>query len=116
MLAAALEDTEGSWLWMHLDLDERTVVRVAGPGALEVTLRQGDRTWSVRDLGLHVPLHRDGNAYLNSETGPVTIRSHHGLACDDDGVRFLARLPKVDAATVEAVAVTAVAGRWTRRP
>ncbi len=116
VLAGALSDESGSWLWVHVDLAEGAVVRVDGPGCLEATLRDGDRTWTVRDLGLHVPLHRDGNAYLNSQGGPITIRAHHGLAADRRGVRFLARLPRVDADRVEVVGLTPVAGSWCLRP
>ncbi len=114
--AHALDDQEVSWLWIRLDLAVEAVVRVSGPGSLEIRLRRGDRTWTVRDLGLHVPLQSDGNTYLNSEIGPITIRAGHGLEDNGVGVRFLARLPKIDVTDVTVVSVTEVAGAWRLRP
>jgi len=116
VLAHALADTDASWLCVRLDLAVASVVRVGGAGALDVHLRQGDRSWTVRDLGLHVPLHGDGNTYLNSEQGPITIRDGHGLDDERGDVCFLARLPQCDVEAVEVEAVTAVAGVWTWRP
>ena len=116
VFAHALADDGASWLCLRLDLADGAVVRVDGPGAVEVRLRDGDRSWSVRDLGLHVPLHGDGNTYLNSERGPITIRDAHGLDDGGRGVCFLARLPRCDVGATEVESIETVAGVWLHKP
>lgn len=115
LVADALADTTRSWLWARLDLGEG-VVRVAGVGALLVTVREGDRLRRFQDLGIHVPLDGGDAGYLNSEGGPFTIRARHVDAAAGAPGCLLIALPRLDTAATEVVAVTPVAGRWTALP
>ena len=112
MLRTALADTAHSWLWLDLDLTDDRYVRVAGPGALVLSLRTNGAVHIVRDDGLCVALGHDANAYLNSSGGPITIRHAHASS-GKDRVRILARLPGVDTARTVVQTVTPVEGRWT---
>lgn len=115
LVADARADTARTWLWGRLELASG-VVRVAGPGALMVTVRQDGRERRYLDLGIHVPLAGGDAGYLNSEGGPFTIRPEHVAAAGAAPGCLLIALPPLDPATAEVVALTPVAGRWTALP
>ncbi len=112
MLRTALADSTHSWLWLEIDLPEHRHIRVLGRGALALTLIDGDGTNEVRDAGLFVALSHDANTFLNSTSGPITIRSGHAIA-GSGRVRFLARLPAVDTSRTVVDHVTPVPQLWT---
>ncbi|MBC8422807.1 hypothetical protein H8E07_01670 [bacterium] len=112
MLRTALDDTTHSWLWIELDLAPKVSVRVSGPGSLDFVLETGDLISRVPDAGLFVALDHDANAFLNSTSGPITIRAGHGSAVAGR-VRILARLPRVDTSRTVVHDVRPVPSLWT---
>ncbi len=114
MLRTALVDSTHSWLWLEIDLPERRYIRVRGRGALAFTLADGDSTSEVRDEGLFVALSHDANTFLNSQGGPITIRTTHA-ASTVGRVRLLARLPAVDTTRTVVHHVKPVPERWIQK-
>jgi hypothetical protein len=112
MLRTALADTTHAWLWLEVDLPPGRSVRVSGPGSLAFDLVDGAAVAEVRDAGLFVALDVAANAFLNSSTGPITIRPGHGAA-GKGCVRLLARLPAVDTSRTVVRAVRPVPKLWT---
>jgi len=115
LVADARADTARTWLWGRLDLPTG-VVRVAGPGALVVTVMADGRERRFLDLGIHVPLDGGEAGYLNSEGGPFTIRPRHVAAAGAAPGCLLIALPPLDTASAAVVALTPVPGRWTALP
>ncbi|MBU1073494.1 hypothetical protein KKG45_09635, partial [bacterium] len=74
----------------------------------------GDVVREVRDAGLFVALSLDANTFLNSTSGPITIRSGHATA-GSGCVRLLARLPAVDTRRTVVDHVSPVPGRWIQK-
>ncbi len=114
MLRIALADTTHSWHWLEIDLPDRRHIRVLGRGALAFTLTDGDGTTEVRDAGLFVALSHDANTFLNSQGGPITIRTAHA-ATTGGRVRLLARLPAVDTERTVVHHVKPVPERWIQK-
>jgi len=112
MLKTALADSSHAWLWLEIDLPEGRYVRVQGHGALTFTLVDGDGTSEVRDAGLFVALGKDANAFLNSSSGPITIRQAHATS-SSGRVKLLARLPAVDTSRTVVHDVRPVPKLWT---
>lgn len=115
LVADARADSARTWLWGRLDLPGG-VVRVAGTGALVVTVLVDGRERRYLDQGIHVPLEGGEAGYLNSEGGPFTIRPRHVAAADAAPGCLLIALPPLDTRAVTAVALTPVPGRWTALP
>lgn len=114
MIASARDDTTRSWLWVQVELHENQDVRLLGPGALKFRLELADGTIrEVLDEGVRVPLDAGANTFLNSATGPITIRAGHAhgsATC----VPLLVRLPLQDGPLPETRGVAAVPERWQR--
>lgn len=114
MIASARDDTTRSWLWVQVELHENQDVRLLGPGALKFHLALPDGTIrEVLDEGVRVPLDAGANTFLNSASGPITIRAGHAhgsATC----VPLLVRLPLQDGPLPAARGVAAVSGRWLR--
>ena len=115
MIRAALADSAHSWILTTLLLDDGASVRVDGPGALAVRLKSGDGEAVRRDTGLYVPIHSDASAFLNSSSGPISIRHYHDRGLDGEGVRILVGIPRLDAGRTEVRGIEPVPGRWTHR-
>ncbi|MDO9693235.1 MAG: hypothetical protein Q7W56_00735 [Candidatus Latescibacteria bacterium] len=114
MIASARDDTTRSWLWVQVELHENQDVRLLGPGALRFCLELPDGTIrEVLDEGVRVPLDAGANTFLNSASGPITIRpSHaHGSATC---VPLLVRLPLQEGPPPTTRSVAAVPERWQR--
>jgi hypothetical protein len=114
MLRIALADSSHSWLWLEIDLPERRHVRVLGQGSLTFGLIAPDGPREVRDAGLFVALTQNANTFLNSSSGPITIRAAHA-ATVGGRVRLLARLPVVDTASTVVHHVKPVPERWIQK-
>lgn len=114
MLRTALDDSTHAWIWLELDLSPGASVRVSGPGSLSFGLATGDRIARVPDAGLFVALDHDANAFLNSTSGPITIRARHASGAKGC-VRLLARLPAVDVSRTVVHDVRPVPKLWTRK-
>jgi hypothetical protein len=114
MIATARADTNQAWLWVSVELDENECVRLPGPGALRLRLEWPDGTVrDVDDEGMRVPLDAGGNTFLNSASGPITIRAslaHGSSTC----VPLLVRLPALARGRPAARGVAAVPERWLR--
>ncbi len=114
MLRTALTDTTHSWLWLELDLSDSRYVRVLGQGALVFGLLTDDGPREVTDTGLFVALTQNANTFLNSTSGPITIRAVHATA-PGGPVRLLARLPAVDTTRTVVHHVKPVPERWIQK-
>ncbi|MDO9170933.1 MAG: hypothetical protein Q7W29_03785 [bacterium] len=114
MIASARDDTTRSWLWVQVELHENQDVRLLGPGALKFRLELADGTTrEVLDEGVRVPLDAGANTFLNSATGPITIRASHAhgsATC----VPLLVRLPLQDGPLPRMSGVASVPERWQR--
>lgn len=114
MIASARDDTTRSWLWVQVELHENQDVRLLGPGALRFRLALADGTIrEVLDEGVRVPLDAGANTFLNSASGPITIRASHAhgsATC----IPLLVRLPLQDEPRPAARGVAAVPERWQR--
>ncbi|MBA4377314.1 MAG: hypothetical protein C0395_01420 [Gemmatimonas sp.] len=114
MIASARDDTTRSWLWVQVELHDDQDVRLLGPGALQFRLELPDGSiHEVLDEGVRVPLDAGANTFLNSASGPITIRAGHAhgsATC----VPLLVRLPRQDGPSPAARGVVAVSGRWLR--
>ncbi len=112
--AAFGERDDSSWLWCGLSMAPGDTAWISRLGSFEVTVKIGDKTHTLRDLGVLVALDPDERSFLDSAYHPLLLTSDLTRGSDPGSSRIplLIRLPKFEINRSRPVSIRPVPGPW----